>query len=53
MNTNDFVDRQDLIDRVLHQIGLDVENQDFSAIEELIKLLPDKKLINYLPEEQQ
>lgn len=46
---NDFVDRQDLLDQVLNQIAQDISNQDFTAIEEMIKRLPDQDLISYLP----
>lgn len=51
MTPDDFVDRQDLIDKVLFNIEIDVNNGDFTAIEELIKRLPDSDLIAYLPEE--
>jgi len=48
MSTDDS--RQRLIDAVLDQIKADVENGDFTAIEELIKSLPTDTLINFLPE---
>ena len=51
MTADDFVDRQDLLDNVLNQIARDIEDRDFTAIEELIKKLPDTDLIAYLPEE--
>jgi len=41
---------QDLIDLVLKQIEEDAGNQDFTAIEELLKYVPEKNLIAYLPE---
>ena len=41
---------QDLIDLVLNQIAQDVDNKDFTAIEELLKYVPEKNLIEYLPE---
>lgn len=44
--------REQLLDRVLDQIALDVEDRDFTAIEELISRLPDRDLIAYLPEYQ-
>lgn len=44
--------REQLLDRVLDQIALDVEDRDFTAIEELIGHLPDTVLANYLPEYQ-
>lgn len=42
---------QDLIDQVLEQIAYDVDIGDFTAIEELIKLVPEKNLRDYLPED--
>jgi len=41
---------QAVIDRVLDQIRRDVEDQDYTAIEELIKDLPIERLTGYLPE---
>jgi hypothetical protein len=41
---------QEVIDRVLDQIRCDVEDQDYTAIEELIKDLPAEQLKGYLPE---
>jgi hypothetical protein len=41
----------DLIDRVLDQIVQDTTNNDFTAIEELLKFVPRENLIAYLPEE--
>jgi hypothetical protein len=41
---------QELIDLVLNQIAQDVDNKDFTAIEELLKYVPEKNLIAYLPE---
>ena len=40
-----------LIDRVLDQIEQDVKNKDFTAIEELLSLVPEKNLIAFLSEE--
>ena len=40
-----------LIDRVLAQIEQDVGNKDFTAIEELLSLVPEKNLIAFLSEE--
>ena len=51
MNTHNFVDRQDLLDQVLNQIARDIEDSDFTAIEELLKSVSDENLIAYLPEE--
>lgn len=42
---------KDLIDHVLDQIKKDVEMEDMTAIEELIKDIPEEKLNSYLPEE--
>lgn len=41
---------QKLIDYVLDQIEIDVKSEDFTAIEELLKSVPEKNLIDYLPE---
>ena len=45
------MDKQELVDRVITQIQMDLENMDTSAIEELLWKLDDKFLIAYLPEE--
>lgn len=50
MTPDDFVDESDLIDLVLEQIRVDVDAGDFTAIEELLKYVPEKNLIAYLPE---
>lgn len=42
--------RDRLIDAVLDQIRADVENGDFTAIEEMIRHLPADVLMNFLPE---
>ena len=42
---------QKLIDQVLEQMLQDILNADFTAIEELIKFIPESNLIAYLPEE--
>ena len=39
-----------LIDKVLEQIQEDVNNADFTAIEELIKPLPEEQLQGFLSE---
>jgi hypothetical protein len=44
-------DKEKLIDLVLAQIAVDVENDDVTAIEEMIKFLPEERLVSYLPEE--
>jgi hypothetical protein len=41
---------QELIDRVLDQIRCDVQDEDFTAIEELLKSVPEENLKGYLPE---
>jgi hypothetical protein len=45
------MDKQELVDRVITQIQMDLNNMDSSAIEELLWKLDDKFLIAYLPEE--
>lgn len=51
MIAQNVVDRQDLLDQVINQIAQDLADRDFTAIEELLKSVPDRDLINYLPEE--
>jgi len=46
----DKLAEQSLMDRVLEQIEQDVKNKDFTAIEELLQMIPEKNLIAYLPE---
>jgi hypothetical protein len=36
---------------VLAQIEQDVKNKDFTAIEELLQMIPEKNLISFLSEE--
>ena len=48
---SEFVDFQDLLDEVLNQLAVDIERSDFTAIEELLKKVPKKDLLAYLPEE--
>jgi hypothetical protein len=45
--------REELIDKVLYQMREDLINHDLTAIEELLKFVPDANLIGYLPEEEQ
>ena len=45
------MDKQELVDRVITQIQMDLNNMDSSAIEELLWKLDDKFLIAYRPEE--
>ena len=44
---------QQLIDDVLNQILQDVKDFDLTAVEELIKNIPEDVLKGYLPEEVQ
>ena len=46
----EFTFTQELIDRVLDQIVKDIEEGDLSALEELLKFLPESALTAYLPE---
>ena len=39
-----------LMDRVLKQIAEDVRNEDYTAIEELLALIPERNLRAFLPE---
>jgi hypothetical protein len=48
-----MVDMMDLIDKVIHQIQVDIENNDIDAIVELLYSLPVAKLEGYLPEGEQ
>lgn len=41
----------ELIDRALEQIRADVECGDLTAIEELLKKIPEDVLIAFIPEE--
>jgi hypothetical protein len=40
-----------LLDKVLDQLVQDVQAGDLTAIEELLKFIPEKNLIAFLPEE--
>jgi hypothetical protein len=42
--------KDQLIDLVLDQIVKDLEGSDMTALEELLKSVPEKNLIAYLPE---
>jgi hypothetical protein len=48
-----ITEREVLLDQVLDQIVQDVNNNDFTAILEMLMELKDKTLIAYLPEEKQ
>jgi hypothetical protein len=52
MITEHFVNHQELLDQVIKQLVRDIADQDFSAIEELLKHVPESDLINYLPQER-
>ena len=41
---------QELIDQVIEQIKTDVEDQDMTAIEELLRFVPTEYLLGYLSE---
>jgi len=43
---------QKLIDAVIDGIKEDVGQKDLTAVEELLKAVPEKTLFNYLPEEE-
>ncbi len=43
---------QELIDKVLEQIKEDVSLGDLTAVEELIKAVPEENLKAYLPEKE-
>jgi hypothetical protein len=43
--------REELVNLVLDQIVQDVENKDFTAIEELLHFVPEMNLKSYLPED--
>ena len=42
-----------LVDKVLEQIKKDVEVGDMTAVEELLRDVPDEILKSYLPEEEE
>jgi hypothetical protein len=42
--------RQELVDLVLDQIVQDVQNKDFTAIEELLHFVPETNLKSFLSE---
>lgn len=48
----DTRDKQPLIDEVIKQIKDDIEEQDLTALDELLKFLPWEILKNYIPEDQ-
>ena len=44
------MDIQKLLDMALEQIRVDVERGDLTAIEELLRNLPEDALVSFLPE---
>jgi hypothetical protein len=42
--------QKSLIDRVITQIELDIQSLDLTALEELLKRVPEQVLESYLPE---
>jgi len=42
--------QKSLIDRVITQIELDIQSLDLTALEELLKRVPEQELESYLPE---
>jgi hypothetical protein len=42
----------DLVDRVIEEIERDILNGDLTAVDELLKFIPTKNLIAFLPEEE-
>ena len=45
-----MVEMQELVDKVIGQIQLDIDSGDVTALEELLKRVPAKVLKSYLPE---
>ena len=41
----------DIIDKVIEQILIDIKKEDFTAIEELLKVIPVNNLKSYLSED--
>ena len=42
--------QKSLVDRVITQIELDIQSLDLTALEELLKRVPEQVLESYLPE---
>jgi len=47
---DNLLEDRDLIDLVLDQIVQDVQNKDFTAIEELLNFVPENNLKSFLSE---
>jgi len=43
--------KQELVDQVIRLMIIDISYGDFSAIEGLLMMVPEKTLINFLPED--
>jgi hypothetical protein len=43
--------KQKLIDKVIEKIKEDIQNEDLTAIDELLNFVDEKYLIGFLPEE--
>ena len=43
--------KQRIIDQVLIEILKDIKKRDVTAVEELLSLIPEKNLLQYLPED--
>jgi len=43
--------KEELIDSVINQIIMDMDHDDYTALEELLGFTPNVNLIEYLPEE--
>ena len=46
-----MIQDQGLIDAAIEQINIDIDNGDYTAIEELLKSVPEEKLRAFLSEE--
>ena len=42
---------QQLLDLALEQLNQDVANEDLTALEELIRFVPEERLVSFLPDE--
>jgi hypothetical protein len=47
--TTDFIG-DNIVERVIEQIKYDLDDKDFSALYELLEMIPKEKLNAYLPE---
>tara|TARA_R110001599_G_scaffold2049_2_gene10985 strand:+ start:559 stop:705 length:147 start_codon:yes stop_codon:yes gene_type:complete len=45
--------REEIWERLIENIQYDIDHSDHSALYELLSLLPDEVLKNYLPEENE